>query len=115
MGYRENREMEKDFDAWNEEKKIRDQEERIVFFREREVWWCAVGINIGREQNGKDKQFQRPVLIIKRINTEMFLGIPLTSRFHKNSYIEKITHNKRSSYAVELNRLIELEMEGSVG
>ena len=62
--------MEKDFDKWNTEKKLIDQ--RIInkdkFFYPREVWWCSAGLNIGVESNGKNKNFERPMLIIKKFN-----------------------------------------------
>ena len=48
-----------------------------------EIWWCAVGENIGHEINGRGKPFSRPVLIIKVISKDMFIGIPITST-HKN-------------------------------
>ena len=33
-----------------------------VYFRERQIWWASVGQNIGVESNGKNANFERPVL-----------------------------------------------------
>lgn len=72
--------MEKDFDAWNGAKKRLDSMHKPPLFTEREVWWCAVGINIGREENGKHELFERPVIVFRKINADTFIGIPLTSK-----------------------------------
>ena len=48
-------------------------------FRERDIWWCSIGENIGYEQDGKHENFERPVLILKKFNQDMFLWVPLTS------------------------------------
>ena len=47
--------MEKDFDKWNESKKVIHHNNEDKFYHEREVWWCSLGINIGFEQDGKDE------------------------------------------------------------
>ena len=77
---------EKNFDAWNEYKKELDAHRRNLIFRPGEVWFCSIGENIGREQNGKNNLFERPILIIKKFNREMFWGAPLTSKEHSGSW-----------------------------
>ena len=69
----------KDFDAWNEDKKVVHGSAAQVRFKDREVWWCKVGINVGYEINGKTL-FLRPVLIIRKISSNTFIGIPLTRK-----------------------------------
>lgn len=54
--------------------------ERKVFFKEREIWWCTLGKNIGFEQDGKHEMFERPVLILKKFNHDMLWVLPLTSQ-----------------------------------
>lgn len=71
--------MEKDFDAWNKKKKHIDCYNKYPFFRVREVWWCVLGINIGVEANGKNYYFERPVLILKRINSQSAFVLPISS------------------------------------
>ncbi len=72
-------EYKKDFDEWNSAKKKLDKRDRDVFFHEGEIWWTSVGVNIGSEQDGKNKSFIRPVLVYKILSKNTFLGIPMTS------------------------------------
>jgi mRNA interferase MazF len=78
--------MEKDFDAWNGVKKELDTKvvQRDLYFNEREVWWCAVGLNIDVEVDGKNHNFERPVLILKKFNGHMFWGATLVGG-HRNA------------------------------
>lgn len=45
-----------------------------------------MGVNIGSEQDGKNDGFERPVLILKRINNELLLIVPFTSKLIRNRY-----------------------------
>ena len=78
--------MHKDFDEWNNLKKELDTTHKLPTFREREIWWCSIGLNIGHEENGKSQLFSRPVLILKKFNNHLFLGIPLTTKIKDNKY-----------------------------
>lgn len=77
--------MEKDFDKWNAQKKLVQQRAGASFFYAREIWWCYLGVNIGREQDGGIK-FARPILILHVFNQDTFLGISLTSRKKQGRY-----------------------------
>jgi len=73
----------KDFDKWNDRKKEIEKkniDKPKVMFCDRSVWWCATGVNIGDEQDGKGENFERPVLILRKFNKYIFLGIPLTTK-----------------------------------
>lgn len=72
-------EYKKDFDAWNDRAKELDSRVFDDFFYEREVWWCALGTNIGSEQDGKNESLERPILILKKIRKDIVLVAPLTS------------------------------------
>ena len=48
-------------------------------FKEGKLWWCSIGMNIGVESTGKGERFTRPI-ILKKFNTNSFIGIPLTTR-----------------------------------
>lgn len=76
----------KDFDSWNKEKKNIHYSGENRFYHVREVWWCKLGLNIGFEQDGKDVDFQRPVLIIKGLSRETCLIVPLTTSPKRNKY-----------------------------
>lgn len=91
----------KDFDRWNEKKKQTDfkNEERKPFIHMREVWWCTVGVNVGSEIDGKNENFERPVLVMRVISGNGFLGVPLTSRKKGHRYEVTITHDRGDSFA----------------
>ncbi len=41
--------MKKDFRRWTTKKEVLNDTEGTALFHEREVWWCALGVNIGFE------------------------------------------------------------------
>jgi mRNA interferase MazF len=71
--------MEKDFDNWNEKKKIIHNRTDTLFFHKREIWWCALGINVGFEQNGHGKEYLRPAIILKGMSKQTCYIVPLTA------------------------------------
>jgi len=78
--------MEKDFDRWNEEKKRVHSQARKFYAHPRDIWWCAMGVNVGAEVDGKNDNFERPVLVIRVYNTETFLALPITSIKKKDKF-----------------------------
>ena len=77
--------MSKDFDKWNNKKKEIDKE-KPHFYREKDIRWCSLGINIGFEQDGTSKTHSRPVLIIRGFSLHVCLVVPLTTSKKKNPY-----------------------------
>lgn len=71
--------MQKDFDDWNEQKKKAHERTDMPFCHKRELWWCALGVNVGSEQDGSGNEYRRPVLILKSMSKQTFLAIPLTT------------------------------------
>lgn len=63
-----------------------------MFFNEREIWWAHLGENVGSEQNGKNDQFERPVLVIKKYHAGLLTILPIS------------TTDKTSPYLVPLKR-----------
>lgn len=61
-----------------------------VLFKDGELWWCRVGMNVGVEIYGKGKQFIRPVLVFKKLNDGSFVGIPLTSQHKEGNWYTSI-------------------------
>jgi len=78
--------MDKDFDGWNKEKKQIHWKKHRIFCHPREIWWCALGVNIGFEQDGTGRNFDRPVLVIRGFNENIFLGVALTGIKRKSQY-----------------------------
>ena len=72
--------MAKDFSEWHGVKSRLDAEHRMPRFREREIWWCSLGLNVGTEQNGTHDHFERPVLVFRKFNLELFWALPLTTK-----------------------------------
>ncbi len=77
--------MIKDFDLWSQLKKKIDLRNGPIF-AECEIWWCSLGINIGHEENGKNELFNRPILVVRKFNRHIFLGIPLTTKIKNNRF-----------------------------
>lgn len=78
--------MEKDFDKWNTKKKKIHGQSLAPFCHPREVWWCSLGLNVGFEQDGTGKHFDRPVVVIRGFNQNIFFGVALTQRKKSGKY-----------------------------
>ncbi len=88
------------FDEWNELKKRTNRSGRIPTIKEGEIWWCAVGKNVGVEINGKNEAFSRPVLVFKKLSRFGFMGIPLTSQSHEGDWYVPFIFQGKISTAV---------------
>jgi len=80
--------------------KINSFNKENVFFKEREVWYCYLGLNIGFEQNGKGDNFLRPILILRKFNKHLFVGLPLTTKIKTNYFYYKIYYNKKEQCVI---------------
>ena len=77
----------KDFNSWNIIKKeVEKTLENKAIFHEAEIWWCSIGLNVGDEEDGKNEKFERPILIIKKFNKNLFIGIPLSTKVKDGKY-----------------------------
>ena len=76
--------MHKNFDSWNNLKNLINKKEISdeFNFHAGDVWWTTLGVNIGKEIDGKNETFERPVLILKVINKHTLYILPLTSKDH---------------------------------
>lgn len=91
---------EKRFDEWSIEKRRLHNYGRQTGVKTGELWWCAVGENIGVEINGKGEVFTRPVLVLKKLSKFGFMGISLTSQVHERSWYVKLRFRGKDEYAV---------------
>lgn len=85
------------YDDWNIKKQNiqffeRELEEEI-YFKEGDVWWCAIGINIGDESFGKGEVFRRPVLIVKKLSSNLCVVLLMTSKQKFGTWFFNITLN----------------------
>jgi len=98
--------MHKDFANWHKTKETIDNKGGFASFKEREIWWCSLGVNIGHEEDGKGPMKTRPVLILKKFNKRLFWGVPLTTQIKDNThYYEFNFLNKRQSIMLTQLRL----------
>ena len=67
----------KDFQQWAVDKRKLHEAASRPFYHVREIWWCAVGVNIGNELDGTGQEHDRPVLILRPFNAETFVGVAL--------------------------------------
>lgn len=91
----------KEFDKWIDRKKaLHNQISSPPHINERDVWWTSIGVNIGFEEDGKNENFVRPVLIVKKFNNEIFLGVPLSTKIKDNKYYIQISIKDRTVSAM---------------
>jgi len=89
------------FDKWNNLKQILHKKETILF-SERDIVFLSMGQNIGFEQYGKGDDFLRPVVVLKKFNKNIFLGIPLSSKIKDGYYFHTIKFKDRVNSALLL-------------
>ena len=94
----------KDFDVWNTIKKEVNKNERYTTFHEGEIWWCSIGLNIGDEEDGKNNNFERPVLVLKKFSKNMLIGIPLSTKIKEGKYYINFTSNDFSYSILQIGR-----------
>ena len=73
--------------------------DKIPKVTEGEVWWTAVGENVGIEINGKSEYFSRPVLVFKKLSHLGFMGIPLSTQEHDGSWYVMFRFQEKQIYA----------------
>ncbi len=87
----------KEFDKWIQKKKdCHFRPKNPPLFKERDIWWISVGVNVGFEEDGKHDNFVRPVLIIKKFNRELFLGVPMSTKLKDNKYYIPVSVKKQT-------------------
>ncbi len=78
--------MSKNYKKWHELKISIENDDKSILFNEREIWWCSVWENIWYEQDWKNNLYERPVLILKKFNNDIFFWLPITSKKKDNKY-----------------------------
>lgn len=99
----------KDYKKWMKIKAEKNNSSSIRTIKEGDVWWTAVGENVGVEIDGKSKKFSRPVLVLKKFSRFCFMGVPLTSQPKKGSwYVKFIFQNKIQTASLIQARLYDV-------
>ena len=73
---------------------------KVAKFSEGQIWWAAVGKNVGVEIIGKNEDYSRPVIIFKKLSRLCFLAIPLTSQPHTGTWYTEFNFKGKQEYAV---------------
>ncbi len=82
------------FDTWNNQKKQLHLTQKTIGFSLFEIVFMKLGTNIGYEQDGKGEDFLRPILVYKKFNNRVFLGIPLTSKENNDKFHFEFEYKK---------------------
>lgn len=100
--------MEQAYDQWNQQKKRLQAMEARRLFKQRDIWWCALGCNIGDETQGKGKNFARPVLIYRKFNAHLFLGFPLSTKVKESIHYHCFEfHGRKQALMLSQPRVLD--------
>ncbi len=92
--------MLKDFDNWNDIKKLVHAKLVNVSAHKREIWWVSFGVNVGSEQDGKGLKFERPVVIIKKLSPNVYYVLPLSTKCKAVQMHIPIHHDSITGYVL---------------
>jgi mRNA interferase MazF len=93
-------EYTKDFDMWNMKKKKINDDSGIAFIQTSAIWLASIGVNVGSEIDGKDDDFARPVVIVKKVSPNIFIGVPATSKIVEMPYRSSISILDKNGQAI---------------
>lgn len=88
------------FQEWCKLKILLWNKRSKVVFKQQDIWWCKVGMNIVEELYGKGATFTRPVLVFRKFTGSSFLGFPLTKQPKKGSWYVEITIHGKTSWVI---------------
>lgn len=97
----------KKFDEWNEKVKVINERPEMPYYSSGDVWWCALGVNVGSEQDGKNENFERPVTILIKMMDSTALIAPITSTIKSfNDRHTIVIQNKESQILLSQTKTI---------
>ena len=91
--------MLKDFAKWLGLKEKLNAMPGTAFAHPREIWWCSLGVNVGVETDGKNENFERPVIIMRVYNTKSMIALPLTSKEKNDKFHHMVKTARKVSWA----------------
>jgi mRNA interferase MazF len=97
----------KNFDSWNKLKKLTESKNRPII-RNGDIYWCRIGLNVGVEIDGKNDNFKRPVLVLKKFSDEIALVVPLTTKNHSGDWYYNFNFKNIEQWAI-LNQVKVLD------
>lgn len=111
-------EILKRFVSWTKIKIRIHLSNRSIYFREGEIWWVNLGANIGHEEEGKNENFERPILILKKFNKYLLWSVPLTTKIKENNpyyYRYELNGNKYAAILPQLRILSSKRLIRRIG
>lgn len=100
--------LSKNLIGWHKKKIEISSKEIVPEFNQRDIWWCSLGLNIGYEEDGKNDEYERPVLVLKKFSKNVFIGLPLTSTRKDSPYYFPYTvHGEEGSILLSHPRLLD--------
>ena len=94
------------YDDWNEIKKETSSKNIKIGIKQREIFWVKIGQNIGSEEYGKGKNFTRPVIIIRKLTKDLFIGIPTTTKLKTDDYFHQFKYKSKKDGEIEVSAMI---------
>ena len=89
--------MKNNYDKWNEVKQKTQKNKRLLGIRPRDIFWAKIGQNIGSEEYGKNDNFARPLIIVRKLTHDLFIGVPLTSTLKDNDYFHSFEYENKTN------------------
>ncbi len=70
------------YNNWNLKKQFLEDDANFanLYFKPGDIWWCSIGLNLGSEALGKGSEFRRPVLVLRKLSSDLCVVLPLTSK-----------------------------------
>lgn len=93
------------FDNWNILKQNIEKKDIKINIKEKNIYFLSLGQNIGTESYGKGDSFLRPVIVYKKLGSNYFLGIPLTSKIKDGSYYFTFNRKNGKKNSAMLNQM----------
>lgn len=94
------RDVIKQIQEWCRLKLSLFNKENKVVFKQGDIWWCSLGMNLGEEMFGKGPKFTRPVLIFRKFTGNSFLGLPITKQEKEGSWYMEITIHREKRWVM---------------
>lgn len=92
--------MKKDFTRWFALKTKIENESVPPIFHVRDIWWCALGANIGVEQDGKNELHERPILVLRKYNNDSLFALPMTKKKKTGAFCCSFTQSGVESFVL---------------
>jgi len=91
----------KDFTVWNALKThLHNRKFEAPNYKEGDIWWCSIGVNIGFEEDGKGLLLARPVLVVKGFSQKLVWIVPLSTTSRRGKYYLSFEYKNKKSVAL---------------